>query len=134
LSKNTPQDVATFLSAAGIGLTLGTNLFLGSPKDSRGNIPNNSVFILGGSGARPERTMGEVSEIRRPITHVRLRYNKFQTGDTMARSIQDTLRAASISGYLDVVALQSEPQNLGSDMEGRYLWNIGYQLSFEDSA
>ncbi len=125
-------DVSTALSGAGIGLTLGTNLFIGSFKAASARVPINSTFIGPSPGAGPERFMGEVAEIRRPMVHIRLRNGTFQAGDTLIRLIQDTMQAIAISGYLDVVAVQSEPTYLGENKEGHHLWSMSHMLVQEE--
>ncbi len=125
-------DVSTALAAEGIGLTAGTNLFMGGIKALSSNVAVNSVFVGSSPGAAPERFMGEVAEIRRPMVHVRVRNGTFQAGDTLSRLIQDTMQALSISGYLDVKAVQSEPTYLGEAKEGHHLWVISFELTHEE--
>lgn len=134
MSKNVPNDLGTFLASAGLGLTLGTNIFIGPVRDSMGNIPNDSVFLIGGAGSRPERTMGEVSEIKRAIVHVRVRSRTFNTGYTLARGIKDAVQGSSITDYIDSYGTDSEPLVLGQDNEGRYMFNLGIAMVYEDAA
>lgn len=126
-------DVSTALAAAGIGLTAGTNLFIGGIKAPSSRIPIDSTFIGSAPGAAPERFMGEVTEIRSPMVHIRVRASAFQTGDTLIRLIQDTMQAFSISGYLDVKAVQSEPTYLGEMKEGHHLWSMSHVLMQEET-
>lgn len=125
---NPPLDIATALASYGIGLTLGTNLFVGGLREG---VPINAVFVAGGPGGRPERAMGEKLEIRRPLVHTRIRNNKYETGDSMARSVQDKLRAAIITGYDDVVATQTEPTYLGMDDIQRHHFIVSFSVLYQ---
>ncbi len=126
-------DVSTALAAAGIGLTAGTNLFMGAIQAPSTRVPIDSTFIGSAPGAAPERFMGEVTEIRSPMIHIRTRSGSFQTGDTRIRLIQDTMQAFPISGYLDVKAVQSEPTYLGQTKEGHHLWSMSHVLVQEET-
>jgi hypothetical protein len=129
-----PDDLATFIAAAGLSLTKGTNLFVSTLREVSADIPKNAVFLFGSAGASPERTMGEVTEVRHPHVLIRVRWSSFSSGNTKIRAIQDALQAASISGYLDVVALQAEPLNLGQDAEGLHMWGLTYQMVYENAS
>jgi len=127
-------DVATELAGAGIGLTLGTNLFTGGIRDVRTGIPKNAVFVKGLPGGLPQRTMGESDEIRSPLVSVNVRWTNFDGGDTKIRQVQEALQAAAISGYIDVVAQQSEPLVLGQDNEGLHLFMMVFSLKYIDAS
>lgn len=130
---NPPSDVATFLASAGLSLTLGTNLFVGLPRDVSSAVPKNAVFVFGIPGGGVERTMGEVTELRSPHVNVRVRWTSFSSGDTKTRAVQEALQAPSISGYLDIAAMQSEPLVLGQDQEGLHMWSLMYEMVYEDA-
>ncbi len=123
-------DVATELAGAGIGLTLGTNLFMGPMRDASASVPKNVVFVKGLPGGLPQRTMGESDEIRSPLVSVNVRWTTFDAGDTKIRQVQEALQAATISGYIDVVAQQSEPLVLGQDNEGLHLFMMIFSLKY----
>lgn len=127
-------DVAIFLAGMGISLTFGTNLFTGSIRDVQTGVPKNAVFVKGMPGGLPERTMGQVNEIRSPLVSVTVRWTTFDGGDTKIRQIQEALQAVAISGYLDVVAQQSEPLVLPPDNEGLHMWMMVFSLKFVDAA
>ena len=129
-----PTDVAVELAAAGIGLTLGTNLFTGPLRDVSAGVPKNAVFIKGLSGGLPQRTMGEVNEIREPLVSVTVRNSSFNNGDTKVRQIQEALQAVTISGYLDVAARQSEPLYLEPDDQNLHRWIVIFSLKLIDAA
>jgi len=132
MAKNPPLDVATFLSGKGIGLTLGTNLFVGTLRAESSLIPSDVVFVSGGSSQSPSRVMGQSFEIRYPLVNVRVRWTRFEEGDAKARLIFDSLRAASISGYLDVAAVQSEPLLLSVSTEAKHFWFMSFVLPYQE--
>lgn len=123
-------DVATHLAGASISLTLGTNLFVGSIRDVSASVPKNAVFVKGLPGGLPERTMGQVDEIRSPLVSVNVRWKTFGDGDTKIREIQEALQAATIFGYMDVVAQQSEPLVLPPDNEGLHQFMMIFSLKY----
>ena len=127
-------DVATHLAGAGISLTLGTNLFTGGIRDVRTGVPKNAVFVKGLPGGLPQRTMGEVNEIRSPLVSVSVRWTTFGDGDTKMRQIQEALQAAAISVYMDVVAQQSEPLVLPPDNEGLHMFMMIFSLKYLDDS
>lgn len=128
------NDVATDLAMAGISLTLGTNIFTGPLREVSDSIPKNAVFVKGLPGGLPERTMGQINELRSPLVSVQTRWTTFNGGDTKVRAIQEALHAVAINGYLDVVAQQSEPFYLGQDNEGLHLWSMIYSLKYLDDS
>jgi len=129
-------DIAVELAGAGISLTLGTNLFTGPIRDvsATTGVPKNAVFVKGLPGGLPERTMGEGDELRSPLVSIQVRWTTFNDGDTKVRQIQEALQAASISGYLDVLAQQSEPLVLPPDNEGLHQWSMIFLLKYLDDA
>ena len=127
-------DVATELAGAGIGLTLGTNLFMGPMRDASASVPKNAVFVKGLPGGLPQRTMGESDEIRSPLVSVNVRWTTFDAGDTKIRQVQEALQAATISGYIDVVAQQSEPLVLPPDNEGLHMFMMIFSLKYIDAS
>jgi hypothetical protein len=98
------------------------------------SVPKNSVFVKGLPGGLPERTMGEVDELRSPLVSVQVRWTTFGDGDTKVRQIQEAMQAASISGYLDVMAQQSEALVLPQDNEGLHQWSMIFLLKYLDDA
>jgi len=126
------NDIATELDGAGISLTLGTNLFTGPFREVSASIPKDCVFVKGLPGGLPERTMGQVDEIRSPLVSVQVRNTSFNGGDTKVRDIQETLTGVVIAGYLDIATQQSEPLYIGQDNEGLHMWSMIYSLKYID--
>lgn len=132
MSKNPPLDVANFIAGAGLGLILGSNLFLGYLRAESSMIPSNAVFVSGGSARPPSRVMGESSEIRYPLVNVRVRWTRFEEGDVKARGIFDALRAANVAGYLDLSSIQSEPLPLSLSTEAKNFWFMSFLLAYSE--
>jgi len=126
-------DVATRLGAAGIGLTLGTNLFAGPVRAYvDGTVPHQSVFCLATGGPPPEPFCGDPTnkDFRRSKVQVRTRSNleDFDGGQTLTRNTRNAIHKASVVGYVDVEVLESEPNYLGKDEDGHHEWSINVEL------
>lgn len=134
MSTNFLGAFINFLAAAGLGFTRGTNIFPGPVKGPDSRFPKSCVFCVPAPGAEPQRVMGQSVEVRYTIINVTYRAAKFAAGDAKARAIQNALQGAVISGYMDIKALQSSPAAIGQDGEGNYLWSMGFQLTFEETA
>lgn len=127
-----PLDVATFLAAQGLGLTLGTNLFP-VPETVGVGIPNDAVFVYGMPGGRPDRNMDTRIEQRFPTVHIRIRNSKNSTANTLARNIMTKMQGANLTGYLDLRALQSEPGAGFEPQGGLHRISISYEAVYESS-
>lgn len=126
---NPPQAMRDHLSAAGIGLTTGTNLFTGGRRAVGNLIPANAVFIIGAPGLSI-RAMGEVEEVIRTIITITLRWSSFAAGDSKMREIHDKIRGKTVAGFLDVLALDGEPIPLGKDGDGNELFLLTAEMVF----
>ncbi len=136
MTHNPAKDVRDLLdSDATLGLTTGTNLFLGTQRAVGGNIPVDAVFIHGNSGIPPLRSMGEVAEVRRPLVNIRVRWSSFGPGDQKIRDIMNVLQASSVTTYLSNVLLtESEPLPLGQDEQGNSMWSLGCEIVYRGAA
>ena len=129
---NVLTDFVTFIGAAGIGLTAGTNLFIGPIKARSAVVPVDAVFATSAGGPPPERSMGQVEETRRAIVSLQVRWSTMVAGDSKIRAIQNALQGAGISGYLDVGSVESEPVLIGRDSEGYYLFLLNFELVYNE--
>ena len=129
---NPSLDVANYLSSAGIGLTLGANLFEGPIRPVSNSVPAQSVFVSAPTGGfAPERTLGRTTELRRPVVQVRVRSPAWEDGQSLAQAVFETLENADIPGYLDVVMAQSQPMFIGEDENGNYHWSMDVELLYQ---
>ena len=134
---STPDvDVAARLVAAGIGLTLGTNLFRGKERPPAApGIPHKAVFCLASGGAGPQAYAdGTALQLRYPSVQVFVRSdpNDFAAGQTLARAVRDALHHATVAGYVNVEVVESEPNYLSEDEQGHHLWTVNVDLLLEE--
>ncbi len=123
------DDLLTFLAAAGLSLTVGTNAFRGPLQPAGDYVPANVVFAADAGGPPPfARDMGGNGEARSPMVTIRLRWTDADLGRNKVYAIRDALTGASISGYLDVVAA-GEPRQLPDDENGRVLWMLVVKMT-----
>lgn len=127
--NNPPRDLRNYLAAAGLGLTTGTNLFTGLPRAISDDTPVNAVFVYGLDGVPPYRLMGEPDEVLTAVVNVTVRWGTYGAGDTKIRDIRDQIQAATVSGYLDVVAQTPEPVQLGQDDDGNHSFMITVEMT-----
>lgn len=130
---HTPAEaLATEIGTQVGSLTLGTNLFHSTIRAPDGTIPENSVFAWDGGGAPPLRTMSEPDEVRKSVILVSVRNTKYGTGSDLAILIMNSLRAQSISTYLDLELMNSAPRSLGQDEEGLHHFGLEFILTYQE--
>lgn len=132
MTHNPALDLATFLAAAGLGLSLGTSIVVGMPRDAAPNIPIDAVFVHGFGGQPATRIMGGAQEVRWPLLMLQVRNGSMQIGDTLARDILDAVAGSGVATYLDVEPLQSEPTYAGQDENQDHMWNHTFKLVYEE--
>jgi hypothetical protein len=122
-------DVAARLAAAGLGLTLATNLFYGPLRDE-GAAPDQAVTVLL-TGSYPwEPDMGGVSAPDlKPLTvqvNVRSAANDYAGGSTLASACAEAIHKQE-SGAANVSwEASSAPTYLGPDNRGRHRWALNF--------
>jgi len=131
---NVDSDVVDFLDTNIDDLTKGTNLFQGDVLSISDHIPTNAVFIQTLAGGAPERSMGEDSELRRPQVNIVIRWSTHAAGETLTREIQDTLQGATVTGYQDLIPLQSAPNTIERNQGGDRFWTLMYELVYDATA
>jgi hypothetical protein len=117
MTQNPETDVAAFLAGAGLGLTLGTNLFKGGVLAQGLGVPAEAVFVEAqGGGERPEPYLGagDMWPTEVEIT-VRGPAGNRATAHATARTLLETLHRATISGYVMVLAEEGEPEHMEAD-------------------
>lgn len=128
-----PVDLANHLAAAGIGLIPGSNLFVSPVLPASEGVAQDAVFILGYGGPPPARVLqgGPRQEIRRARVQVRVRSASIPAGLERCRAIYNAVESAAPPGYMDVVALQSEPMYLEQDDNGAHHWVLNFELTYQ---
>ena len=124
--------LATEIATQVASLTLGTNVFNSMIRAPDSHIPVNSVFVWAQGGLEPLRTMGETNEIRQVIVHVRVRNSKYRAGENLALLIQDSLRAKSISTYLETKAAIAFPRAMGQDSDGNHYFGFEFIMTYQE--
>lgn len=116
MTQDPQLDVATFLAAAGLNLTLGTNLFTGEVLAVSSSVPAESVFVEAQRGERPRPYLGagNMWPVEVDIT-VRGPAGNREAARLRARAIRDALHRAAISGYVIVLSVDAEPEHVGAD-------------------
>lgn len=132
---NPIKDMVNFLHLDGtLSLTRGTNLYQGLVSGPDSQIPVNAVFVSSISSEQPQRVMGLGTEIRSAMVQIMLRWSRFGAGNTKAQAIQIILQDAAISGYLDIVGMESLPTHIGQDEGGHHLFMSIYKMVFEETS
>ena len=130
--------VATHLAAAGLGLTVGTNLFRGPVRPVSAGVPAKAVFVLvtGGPGPVPYLDAAVHGDTWQFDVQVRIRGDResFATTRTLARAIRNALHRADISGYLSALSIESEPTYMGFDGSERPEFSTNVRLIAVDAA
>lgn len=132
MPHNPAVDLATFLAAAGLGLTLGTDIVVGMPRDAGATVPKDAVFVHGFGGTPATRFMGQATEVRRPLLMLQVRNGSMLAGDTLARNILNAIAGSDVSTYLDTFPSQSEPNYAGQDQNGDHFWNHSFEMVYEE--
>ena len=134
------KATADFLTAAAIGLTLGTNLFRGPIRPSISStgtsIPHEAVFCLTTGGPAPrEFIQGNTGpDMKFANVQVRVRSNvgSFGSGQTLAATVWTTLQRAVFTDYMSVTLRESEPVYLGQDDTEHHEWTMNVETVREE--
>lgn len=129
---NPTEDVATHIAGLVLGLTVGTNLFMGPVRAQSESVPAAAVFVHSEGGDAPEPYLGTGTSDWQPEVTVTVRGapEAFQTGQTLARSILKALHLADVPGYYLCEAQQSEPDYVGRDDAGCPEWEMDFVLGY----
>jgi hypothetical protein len=129
MPSNPSLDVVSLLDALS-SLTRGTNLFRGPERAPSTAVPSQAVFVLVSGGPASE-AYADGTNVERAYSAlqiiVRSNPNDYSGGDTLARQVRAALHHASVPGYLDLRAMQSEPIYLGEDEAGSHRWSINVE-------
>ncbi len=127
---NPAEDMVTHIASLIGSLTSGTNIYASKVRAPRGDIPVDAVFVWAEPGRVPERSMGEVDEIRWPVAMVHVRNGRQKTGSDLAQSILNTLRGTVPSGYLWLASTGSAPIDIGYNSDGIHQFVLAFNLAY----
>lgn len=137
MSRDTAADLASILAASGLGLSLGTNLFLGPVIEADENtVPDTSCFILQTGGDPPVPYIGGGRKSYRAITcQVRIRSARenFKAGQALALGALDSLHLATASPYTQILAEEGSPTYFGTDGSDRHWWTFTVSAEYLDT-
>lgn len=134
---DSPTVVATFLAAAGLGLTLGTNIFTSEeiPAASdglEGGISAPAVYVRASGGPPPVPYFSDGSD---HILQLSILVRGERDGDPesfeLAREICDALQASTIAPFYSVLLRDAQPVFLGRDDNDAPGWSIGVECRFK---
>ncbi len=118
ITRKIEEDIAAFLVTAGYG-TAGVDIFACRelPPDPAGGVPVACIFIQTFGGPESKGMFGARHDVRLINVQVLSRGARGEAGETAglntARQLRASLHRATVSGYMALVAQQSEPTPLG---------------------
>lgn len=130
----TQATPAASLAAAAQTLTLGTvgtDMFVGLARRTDATVPRKAIFFQDYGGAQPEPYFGTAKQsVWAPRVQVLVRDEpaQYQRGENTCRSVLEKLHRATVSGFVDVLALQSSPTPIGPDGDGCHRWTMNFQM------
>lgn len=125
----TAAALATAAQTAALG-TLGTDLFVGPVRNAGTGIPKRAVFFLDYGAPAPEPYMQTAKASlwsHRVQVTVRDEPTQWARGETTARAFLEALHRGTVSGAVDVLALNG-PNPLGADGDGCPRFTINFQV------
>lgn len=135
MSADPGGDIRAVLTAAGIGLTEGTNLFDGPEQPESTGMPHAAAFVLPYGGAPTVAFLGGTTEERFPLVQILYRSDPddYNGGEETARDIRDAIHHVSIARavggtYTDCTVQSSAPLYIGIDEHRRHRWTINAEL------
>lgn len=136
MSHNPVTDIQNYLDAQTTALTKGTNLFRGPVRAHSAQVPVQSVFVTGYGGPAPDRVLGTATEIRYPRVQVTVRSSAYDSGYDLAWTVYNSLQSATpttTNTYMDVRALQSEPNFLEHDKNLHCFWTLNFAVMYQST-
>jgi hypothetical protein len=131
-------NVAQALASAGLGLTLGTNLFWGKVRevDTASGVPSQAVFVTPHLSPAPENYCdgSRTPQAREPQLQITVRSGRqdYSGGQSLARSVQDALHDIPPSGYNACRITQAEPVPIGETASGEHLFSLNVHLWIDE--
>lgn len=129
--RDTAKDIVDFLAAAGLGLTAGTDLFVGLMPEG----PDPCVAVIATGGPQPTAFLsGGTSSLRYPTCQVAIRGKPNdadpQGGHTLAGQVLDALEMADVPPYVWCRVRESAPFRLPDDGNRRPWWVFNVELAY----
>lgn len=136
MARDTAADLASILAAGGLGLSIGTNLFLGPDiEDDDAVVPDVACFVLQTGGDAPVSYVGGGRKTYRANTcQVRIRSAResFQSGHVLALGALDALHLANAAPYVLIEVEEGSPSYVGTDGSDRHWWSFTVNAEFVD--
>lgn len=123
---------STLAAALGAPWVVGTTIFRGPMRPVGAGIPEAALFVLATGGTPPEPYLGgaAAADLSRKAVQVMVRGapRSRATTATLARAVRDALHKATLAGYVQCLAQQSEPVYLHEDAGDRSLYSVNVLL------
>lgn len=133
--RNPAVDLVDFLDGSAAGaetLEAGTNLFSGQVLPLTDEV-SPAVFVLNTGGVAPEPMLSSTrAATYRPTVQVFVRgaAGEHASTEALARDVFALLHLATVSGYLGLFAMQSQPEPLGDDNGSRPQWSMNFECRY----
>lgn len=129
------NELAVYLATKGLGLTVGTNLFVGSEPTT----PADCVTLYDTGGSAPYQDYSGSSFVTHPSVQIRARNSAYLTGDILINDIKDVVKQivhTTLSGArYDGVFVSNEPTHLGkidTNAGLAHVWTLNINLIIEE--
>ena len=130
------DDLKDILVAASIGLTFGTNLFIGLEPA----LPNNCVTIYDTPGSKPDSTLSlsghfltRTENIYNPSIQIKVRNNSYVAAGILINQIKQILHNLTNEDWNGTLYLliqcNQEPFSLGPDVNGKHQWVVNFDIA-----
>ncbi|TQF12482.1 hypothetical protein FJV41_28780 [Myxococcus llanfairpwllgwyngyllgogerychwyrndrobwllllantysiliogogogochensis] len=136
MARDVAADLAQLLAAGGLGLSVGSNLFLGPTLEAdEATVPDVSCFVLQSGGDPPQGYLGGRTTYRTVTCQVRVRSAResFRAGQALALSALDVLHLANAAPYVLIEVDEGSPNYFGMDGSDRHWWTFTTEASFVES-
>lgn len=121
------KDLAKHVTGKVSGYVLNRNAFAGQQR------PGPGMFFTSVGGLTPERYCAESRVKKHARVQIRLvgDRKRFEDGQATMRDVWDATDEASITGYFDILTVESEANYLGEDMDGHPVWTLNVDMWHE---
>lgn len=132
-------EVATYLQAQGLSLTMGTNLFVGQMPDSPDQLA--AISTRPGMGAVRYLTGGvqsAESKLDQPALVIRVRASTYVAGETLIQAIYGKLQGicettiTSGGQLIHLIRSLNSPSYVGVDVQQRHQWTQSFMVQYEN--